>query len=858
MGHKSGATALCVSVGVIFAGVAAGQPRVVITEWMYSGSSPSGGEFIEFTNTGDAAVDLAGWSFDDSGRQPGSFLLAGVLGPGESLVLTQDLATDFRTAWGLSPEVAVIGSLGNPTGNNLGRNDEVNLYNPMGQLVDRLTYGDEDFPGSVRTQRISGSPLTALAVGTNLVASWGAAQVGDAQGSWMSAHGDVANPGRFQTPSAGPIPDPVTASHGSGFYTAPISLVLTSTAGSIIRYTTDGSVPTTSSAVYTAPVTVADRTPQPNYFSLIQSSPADGWLPPTGNIFKATAVRFAAFNAEGVSGPVTTRTYIIHPDGPDRFTMPVISLVSDEPNFFDYHFGIYVPGAIYDQFYDPKISYWHREGNYTQRGDEWERPARFEMFEPDGTPGPAMDVGIRIHGGATRASRRKSLRVYARSEYGQSWIEYPMFPGETTDRFKRLILRNGGNDGSRMNFRDAYIQDLVKDTGIGTQWQRPCIVLLNGEYWGIHNIRQRFDKYFLQVMYGADPDNIDLLSGPNSDPEEGDKIQFLETLTYIFNNDMSNPHHYDHVKSLIDMDNYITYTAIQLFIANTDWPQNNIDHWRERVPGSRWQWLLYDTDLSSNATLDQSPSLNTVSRILDESTARHARMMQSFMHNPDFRAAFLTRSADLMNKELSRANMTDRLDSFQATFAPEMAEHIHRWRAPVSVTNWDMGQIQRMRSFINVRHTQHRSHLVSAFGLPGTASLTVQMPYPERGSIRVNTIDLPDDVTSWTGTYFQTVPVTLVANTAPGYRFIGFEELSDAPADGKVTWVPGGSGQTLTARFVCTADFDGNGSVNFFDIAVYLSAFAAADPAADLAEPIGVFNFFDLAAYIQLYNAGCP
>ncbi len=855
--HGMNAAFLCACVVGVQAGLATAQPRMVVTEWMYSGGSPTGGEFVEFTNIGDAPVDLAGWSFDDSGRQPGSFPLAGVIEPGACMILTEDAAADFRAAWGLGPEVVIVGGLGNPTGNNLGRNDEINLYDAAGQLVDRLTYGDEDFPGSVRTQRISGSPLTSVAVGTNTVANWGAAQIGDAQESWTSVHGDAGNPGRFQMPGGSPIPGPVTPSHSSGFYTGPISVSLESSEG-VIRYTTDGSAPTTDSPVYTGVITVADRTPQPNYFSLIQSSPIEAWLPPTGNIFKATALRFAAFNGDGVSGPVTTRTYIIHPAGSARFTMPVISLVTDEPNLFDYHDGIYVPGAIYDKFYDPDISYWNREANYTQRGDEWERPARLEFFEPDGTPGPSLDVGLRIHGGATRANRRKSLRVYARSEYGQSWIEYPVFPGETTNLFKRLILRNGGNDNGRTNFRDAYIQDLVKDTGVGTQWQRPCIVLLNGEYWGIHNIRQRFDKYFLQVMYGADPDNIDLLSGPNSDPEEGDKIQFLETLTYIFNHDMSDPNHFAHVETLVDMDDYITYTAIQLFIANTDWPQNNIDHWRERVPGSRWRWLLYDTDLSFNATTEQSPVFDAVSRILSGSTARHARMMQSFMSNPDFRAAFLTRSADLMNKEFAQPNMSERLNSFQAAFTPEMAEHIHRWRAPVSVANWDTVQIERMRAFVGARHAHHLSHLVSAFDLPGTTSLTVNQPHPQRGSIRVNTIDLSGDAPSWTGVYFQTVPVTLAGDAAEGYRFVGFEEIPAVPAGDTIVWMPGGASQTLTARFVCAADFDENGTINFFDIAAYLAAFTAGDPAADLAAPFGEFNFFDLAAYIQLYNTGCP
>lgn len=850
--HGLGVMVLFLAAG----GASAGGPGIVITEWMYSGSTAGGGEFIELTNVGQAPIDMTGWSFDDSGRQPGAFDLSafGVVEPGRSVIITEDPAGDFRMEWGLHPFVRVIGELGVNSGSNLGRNDEINIYDASGVLVDRLTYGDEDFPGTIRTQRVSGNPVVAAALGANDVYKWALASVDDAQGSWANASGDVGSPGSFEMPTGGAIPGPVAVSRPSGFYTGPVQVELKSD-GATIYYTTDGSIPTLQSNMYTGPIVIDDRTPEPNYFSHIQSAPNEGWALPAGNIFKATAFRAAAINAEGVSGPVTTRTYIVHPDGAERFTMPVISVITDEPNFYDYFRGIYVPGYIYDKFYNPDIVYWNREANYTQRGDDWERPARFEFFEPDGTPGPSLDVGVRIHGGVSRSSRRKSLRIYARSEYGQSWIEYPIFPGEDVQQFKRLLLRNGGNDGGRTIFRDAFIQDLVKDTGIATQWQRPAIVLVNGEYWGVHNIRQRYDKYFFQAMYGADPDNIDYLSGPNSDPEEGDKQQFIETIVYVYNNDMSDPDLYNHVLSLIDMEDFITYTAVQLFIANTDWPQNNIEHWRERKPGSRWRWLLYDTDLSFNASGSQSPSMDAVNRILT-TTTRHARLVQSLKNNPDFFADFLNRSADLMNKELSVANMTQRLEAFRQTFAPEMDEHIHRWRYPASVSAWNSA-ITVMQNFINARANYHRVHLANGFGVPGTATLTLQNAHPERGTIRVSTIDLPADTTSWTGVYFRTVPVPITGQPAPGYRFAGFTELPDAPVDGRVTWVPEGN-QTLTARFVCLADFDGNDAINFFDFAAYLAAFTSNDPAADLAAPFGTLNFFDVAAFVGLFEAGCP
>ncbi len=173
---------------------AAATPPVAITEWMYAGSSPAGGEFVELTNLSAKAIDLAGWSLDDSNRVPGAFPLGGLgtLAAGESAIVTQDDAEAFRAAWGLDASVRILGGLGTAAGNNLG---------PKARLVDRLAYGDQSFPGSVRTQRSSGLPASAAAIGANDPYLWKLAAIGDAEGSWASGFGDVGNPGAYTTPA---------------------------------------------------------------------------------------------------------------------------------------------------------------------------------------------------------------------------------------------------------------------------------------------------------------------------------------------------------------------------------------------------------------------------------------------------------------------------------------------------------------------------------------------------------------------------------------------------------------------------------------------------------------------------------
>lgn len=179
------------------AAVSVASAQIRITEWMYSGST---GEFVEFTNVGGSPIDMTGWSYDDDSQTPGALDLSafGVVNPGESVIITEATAADFNAAWSLSG-VDVIGEYTN----NLGRNDEINLYDASSNLVDRLTYGDQNFPGSIRTQEISGNPATPAALGANDPYQWVLSADGDAFGSTFSTLGELGNPGVY-------IPEPTS------------------------------------------------------------------------------------------------------------------------------------------------------------------------------------------------------------------------------------------------------------------------------------------------------------------------------------------------------------------------------------------------------------------------------------------------------------------------------------------------------------------------------------------------------------------------------------------------------------------------------------------------------------------------
>ena len=176
-------------VGIMVAFFFTSSAQMRITEYMYSGTN---GEFVEFTNVGSAAIDMTGWSYSDIATSAGavSLSLFGIVQPGESVILTDVVAGTFRTAWGLCNGIKIIG--GNSA--NLGRADQINLYDASSTRIDRLTYDDQTL-GGPRTQNKSGW-VSAAGLNANNPTLWTLSAVADAEGSFTSTGGDIASPGK--------------------------------------------------------------------------------------------------------------------------------------------------------------------------------------------------------------------------------------------------------------------------------------------------------------------------------------------------------------------------------------------------------------------------------------------------------------------------------------------------------------------------------------------------------------------------------------------------------------------------------------------------------------------------------------
>lgn len=365
----------------------------------------------------------------------------------------------------------------------------------------------------------------------------------------------------------------------SGFYDTHQTLIISHEDPEVtILYTLDGSVPNpekigldtfhyknrypefvgsaqgellpgiTETLVYEDALTITNRSSEPN--SASAKSSTNHYTPtylPTSPVRKATVVKARAVKGGEVSDLVT-HTYFLWDDGTQLPDLPVVSMSLDERHLFEYEEGVHCAGIDFDNWriahpLNP-VTTW-ADANYGRRGDETEKPACLQLFV-DGQEVLSQNMGLRIHGGVSRTFPQKSLRLYARNEYGDNRFQYPIFGPDNSTSFKRLLLRNAGNDSEHAYMRDAVVQTLSAGLRFETQDYQPAVVYLNGEYWGILNFRERYDHHYFERRFGIDENDLDHLTIEiNVSASDGTTDHYDHMIDYVGTNDLSNPTVYD-------------------------------------------------------------------------------------------------------------------------------------------------------------------------------------------------------------------------------------------------------------------------------------------------------------------------
>lgn len=529
----------------------------------------------------------------------------------------------------------------------------------------------------------------------------------------------------------GAVTSTVIFSHEGGAVNGPVDLVLSgNSVGQTIRYTTDATIPTENDLAYTNPIQIRTN----------------------------TVVRARIFEPNQIPSVTFNKSFVYN----SNHQIDVIYLTTEPDNFFDEDTGIYVFGP--EENYETSFPF--MGANFWQ---DWERPIHFAYYKNNSTaPAVEYNAGVKIFGGWSRGHAQKSLSLFARGQYGASEFEYPFFEELDYDEFESVVLRNSGNDWLASSIKDISLTSLMTGTDLDFQAYHSVATYLNGQYWGMYNIREKTNEHMLASKHDIDADDITMLE-KDSEVTEGSNDEYLELLDYINTTDLSIDANFEYVSERVDIENYVIYQVAQIFFNNTDWPNNNIKYWKH--PNGKWRWILFDTDFGFGPPWDTRTYTNdALGDILDEDgpfPEWSTLLFRRLNTNINFRNTFINRYADELNTRFLPDNVKNHIETVYQSVQSEIPAAYERWGGdPDNALRF----VDDMKDYADARPDFVKEHILSAYELPGLHPITITNNSTSFGFVMVNN-NLEIKEATWTGDYFETVPVQLTAVAEAGYEF---------------------------------------------------------------------------------------
>jgi len=500
-----------------------------------------------------------------------------------------------------------------------------------------------------------------------------------------------------------------------GFYSGPISVSIdTPTSGEIVRYTTDGSVPTASSPAYTAPI----------------------------NISHTTTIRTATFATNKITNTITTGTFFINER---NFNLPVVSISTDDKNLNDQQIGIFV-----------------------ETGKDWSRPANFEIFDTNGDQQLTQELDIAVSGGYTRSFPLKSLKIQPRNKFGDKRLRYDFFESKKGSKYRDIQIRNSGNDFNYSMFRDGFMQTLVIGRmNIDYQAYQPAVLFLNGQYKGIENLRERTNKDYVYTNYDLEEDELIICDSENY----GQNQTYQNFLSFLQNNDPATQSVYQQAETLIDADSYMDYIIAQTYYSNTDWPWNNYKMWRPTAEGGRWRWILFDLDFGfgrggTNREDGKEGDYyhNTVEYVMN--SGDHIIIpLQRLIRNAGFKKKFLSKFCVNLSTTFATPRVDAIMDSLSSKISNEIVYHKNLYGNDHSFA----GELEIMKTFSQQRPSYLFNFLKNYF-YPSSSLVNINLNANIDSAIfSFNDVDFPENPA--TIKYFSGQPITVKAREIQGWKF---------------------------------------------------------------------------------------
>ncbi len=521
----------------------------------------------------------------------------------------------------------------------------------------------------------------------------------------------------------------VAASEKNSFVEGNLLVELSNQGGFPIYYTLDGSIPTLDSLLYEGAITM-------------QASEE----------VQSCVIRASTYDEEsGVWGEVFTRTYFYAEKLEtieDRFSTYVVCLTSDPYNLYDYEYGIMVEGKIRDdyrnstEYISDKLT---QPANFTQKGRDWERDVYVEILSPDGDILISQNAGIRIFGNASRQDYYKSFKLYAREEYGSASFDYPLFsdnyPGggtELQDSYERLVLRAHGFDKSVTLLREELFQRLCGQIdGIDSKSVTPASVWLNGAFYNFEWMQEVYDDLYMEENYGllqygdhyeivtlradsptasvasarerrAEGEELSQAAGaveePETDPDALEAAMDYREVAAYAEKDLTDEAAFAELCELIDVDNLIQYHAIETYIANWDWPLNNVKLYRyyssngnygEGRMDGKWRYLYYDMEAGFNIYNEPEEDWLTIEQVMEE-----ASLFGAVMQREDMQELFAGYIGQCIQEYFTEEKVRDVMDQLCAERDGELEESLAYKQSIDETYTLNMNEVEKNKEVI--------------------------------------------------------------------------------------------------------------------------------------------------------------
>lgn len=472
-----------------------------------------------------------------------------------------------------------------------------------------------------------------------------------------------------------------------------------------IYYTLDGTKPNKNSEKYTEGILVYDASKNPNVHSLrtdvcaefqeemvAKYSEKDMYYQvPKHKVDKCTVIRAVYYDNSGKKSDVEERVYFVGFDEKTGYDdVNIISITTEPDNLFGSESGIYVLGDTYKEFVESQEGkgdslgdYWFWwDANYRNKGIEWERESSIQVFDTTKELVLSQNAGIRIQGGGSRGFLPKSLNIYARDEYGNDRFEYDFWG--TGYYPKRMTLTSGGDD-VYTKVKDRLVSEQAAKYDFVKMNYEPYVLFLNGEYWGFYYLTEKYDVQYIEEYYGVDRGTVihDIIMMKNGVVETGVEadyyVSYSEMREFITTHDMSIDENYYKACEIIDMQSFIDYYAVEVYIARDgDWPKSNVALWRSRYTSEKpyedgkWRWMLFD--VNSTAMEDGLVDNDSIKYVRE-----HCDLFGSLYKSNLFREAFISRLLEIANTTFSEEAIEQKLQEYVALMDEPMEKHFQRF-----------------------------------------------------------------------------------------------------------------------------------------------------------------------------------